>query len=314
MLILVIGKTGQVARALAATMPDNLRSRVRVEFLGRDSADLSRPEGLREVILGRQPNLVINAAAYTAVDKAEQEADEAAQVNAYAPRELALACSDLGIPFIQYSTDYVFPGTGSQAWREDDAVDPLSAYGRTKALGEKLVREACSRHLILRTSWVYDHDGKNFLRTMLKLGAEREVLRVVSDQMGAPTSSFEIAAATWKIAEQILGGDFKEWGTYHLTASGVTSWHGFALAIFEQARDLGLPLKVKTVEVISTAEYPTPARRPMNSRLSNEKLARAFGFTLPSWERSLVECLARLTAELPHKGDIRTTEGQNESN
>lgn len=293
--ILIFGKTGQVARALAKAMPSSLEGKV--YFLGHDEADLLSESDIAASIQRLSPSVVINTAAYTAVDMAESHAHEARCVNALAPQVMARVCAELGIRLIHYSTDYVFPGTGRLPWNESDSVEPLSVYGKTKEEGERLIRQANPSHIILRTSWVYDAEGRNFLTTMLRLGAERESLKVVCDQVGAPTAAIEIARATWKIVELSESSAFHAWGTYHLCADGETSWYGFARAIFENARRLGIPLKVRDISAIPSSEYPMPAKRPLNSRLSHEKLERVFGIRLPSWEDSLEECLVLLAAK-----------------
>lgn len=288
MKVLVFGRTGQVARALAETRPRG----VTAEFLDRVDADLARPENLRELVVQRRPDLVINAAAYTAVDLAESERGLAMRVNGEAPGLIAEACKDIGAPLIHYSTDYVFSGAGSKPWRETDPVQPISAYGESKAEGERRVRASLAKALILRTSWVYSSEGKNFVRTMLRLGLEREQLRIVSDQVGAPTSAFEIARATWRIAAGLSG--FSDWGVFHLCAKGETTWHGLALATFEEASQLGWPLKVKSVDAIRSDEFPAVARRPLNSRLDTTRLKAVFGIELPDWRVSLGECIGRI--------------------
>jgi dTDP-4-dehydrorhamnose reductase len=239
-------------------------------------------------------DIVINGAAYTAVDKAESEPDLAHRINAGSVAALAEACAKRDVPVLHLSTDYVFDGTKPAPYVETDATNPLNVYGRTKLAGEIALRAAQPEHLILRTSWVYSAFGANFVKTMLRLGAEREELRIVDDQIGAPTAAGEIAAACLVLAERVGAGPEPAWGTYHLTASGETSWFGFARAIFDIAAPwAGLKARLAP---IPTSAYPTPARRPTNSRLDCSKLAHAFGLSLRPWREPLIEVLAELKA------------------
>lgn len=284
---LVFGKTGQVARSLAT----RLRSPESTLFLDRGQADLSSPDTARRAIEAFEPDIVINAAAYTAVDQAESEPQAARVVNADAPGVMAEACAESGAWLIQYSTDYVFDGTAAEPYTEDARVAPLNVYGRTKLAGEEAVRDILERHLIFRTSWVYSNHGHNFLNTMLRLSNERERLAIVSDQTGAPTWAGAIAAATDQVvhslAIQASGADDKA-GTYHMSCAGHTSWYGFARAIFEHTGRLD---RIR-VEPIDTRDYPTAAERPMFSVLSNEKLERVFGVKLADWDDALQQCLS----------------------
>lgn len=247
---------------------------------GRAECDLTHPDALREFVRAVQPDVIVNAAAYTAVDLAEKERDLCFAVNATAPGVLAEEAARLGALLIHYSTDYVFDGSQAAPYTEEDRTAPLGVYGESKRAGEEAIAAAGARALVLRTSWVYSTHGRNFLLTMLRLAKERPELRVVADQFGAPTSAAAIARATSELirrhSEQALAG-----GLYHMTGAGSTSWHGFASAIVERS---GLPAKVTP---ISTAEYPTPARRPRNSVLNNDKFARAFGFRLAPWGEEL---------------------------
>lgn len=251
--------------------------------------DLADPAALRDAARSLKPDLIVNAAAYTAVDKAESEPDLARAVNAAAPGVLAEEAARLGALLVHYSTDYVFDGAKDGPYAEDDPTGPLGVYGATKLEGEERIRAAGCRHLIFRTSWVYGARGKNFLLTMLRLAREREELKVVDDQHGAPTWSRAIAEAS----AQALAVSFRHpapeslWGTYHLTCAGRTTWHGFTRAILDAAR---LP-KTPKLEPIPTSAYPLPARRPANSVLSNAKLAAAFGLALPDWQEALGLCL-----------------------
>jgi dTDP-4-dehydrorhamnose reductase len=250
-------------------------------------ADFDRPDTLVELVERIQPTVVINAAAYTAVDKAEDDIEAAFRANAEAPGVLARACADRGIPFVHYSTDYVFDGQGTRPYREDDATSPLGVYGASKLAGEEAVREAGGRHVILRTAWVYGQYGHNFLRTMLRVGADRDELRVVADQSGTPTPASLIADVT----VELLRKQESVSGTFHLTPRGETSWHGFAEAIFDEAVMRGLLTRAPQVFPISTIDYPTRARRPSYSRLDVTKLEQQLGHTLPDWRDLLRQTL-----------------------
>lgn len=284
---LVFGRTGQLGQCLAS----RLRSPESTLFLDRGQADLSRPQTVRRAIEACGPDLVINAAAYTAVDRAESEPALAEAVNAGAPAAMAEACAESGAWLIHYSTDYVFDGAASEPYTEDDPPSPLNVYGRTKLEGEQAIRDALEKHLIFRTSWVYSNHGSNFLNTMLRLSRERDELDVVADQTGAPTYAGSIAGATEQVLHALAtrksaGGDLA--GTYHMSCAGRTSWFELARAIFEQTGRLdGI-----RVNPIATADYPAPARRPMFSVLSNEKLGRVFGVALDAWDDALRECLS----------------------
>ncbi len=284
MTVLVFGHSGQVATELRAQAP--------VTALGRDAADLTDPEACAAAIRAHAPHAVINAAAHTAVDRAETEEDLATTINADAPGAMARACADLGIPFVHISTDYVFAGTGAAPWRPDAPTAPLGAYGRTKLAGEKAVRAAGGPHAILRTSWVVSAHGQNFVKTMLRLGAEREHLTIVADQVGAPTPARAIAAACLSIADQLVADPAKS-GTYHFAGTPDTSWAGFAREIFAQA---GLSC---TVVDIPTSDYPTPAQRPLNSRLDCDATTAAFGIARPDWRAGLGDILQTLASEGP---------------
>lgn len=276
MTLLVFGKTGQVAT--------ELRARADVMALGRDRADLSAPDACAAVIRQIRPEAVINAAAYTAVDQAESEEDLAAAVNGAAPAAMARACAGLGIPFVHISTDYVFDGSGEAPWRPDAPTSPLGAYGRTKLVGEEGVRASSGIHVILRTSWVFSAHGKNFVKTMLRLGAERDRLTIVADQIGGPTPAGDIAEACLSIAAQ-LRDDPSRSGTYHFTGAPDVSWADFAREIFAQAN------LACTVDDIPTTAFPTPARRPANSRMDCSTTEATFGIARPDWQRSLSRVL-----------------------
>ena len=300
MKILLLGSNGQVGWELQRS----LAPLGEVVVLQREAAvhpqglcgNLEDPEALVHSVRSVRPAVIVNAAAYTAVDKAETDADRAKAVNATAPGLLAREAASLGAWLVHYSTDYVFDGSGDQPWREDDATAPLSVYGRTKLEGEQAIRHSGCQHLILRTSWVYAARGGNFAKTMLRLAAEREELQVIADQVGAPTGADLLADVTALVLHRLqmrpeLGG------TYHCTAAGQTSWHGYACHVIEWVRAHGQALRVapEAVRAIPSAGYPTPAQRPLNSRLDTFKLRHAFGLHLPPWqhgvERMLMETL-----------------------
>ena len=291
--ILVIGAEGQLARALARL---EAVARHPIVCRGRPAVDITDAESLRVLLAAIDPAAVVNAAAYTAVDAAESHAEAAHAVNAYGPEQLAKLCSERGIPLVHISTDYVFDGRGTTPYGETDPVAPLGVYGTTKAAGEAAIRAACPHHLIVRTSWLYDGEGRNFLTTMLRLGSEREALSVVDDQRGAPTWTEDLAAAIAAMLQRVLTGGVRDaWGTYHATNSGETTWHGFAAEIFRIAATCGHP--APKLAAITTAEYPTPAARPAYSVLDNTRLAQAFGIRMPDWQDSLARCMARRFAK-----------------
>ncbi|MCQ9427043.1 dTDP-4-dehydrorhamnose reductase [Pseudomonas sp. LJDD11] len=287
MKILITGQHGQVSRHLQHSLAD-LGD---LQVLGRDALDLSQPGNLVAQVRAWQPGLIINAAAHTAVDQAESETDLAHTINATAPGLLAEAATQLGVPLIHYSTDYVFDGSHTAPYTEQDAPNPLSVYGASKLAGEQAIQAVGGQHLILRTSWVYSQYGRNFLLTMQKLLQEREELRVVADQVGAPTWAGTIAHSTRQLIERWRDGQPGAWGVYHLTASGETSWFGFAQAIGAQLAAQGKPCA--RLEPIPTSAYPTPATRPLNSRLDCSKLQREWGVSQPDWQQALLECLSQ---------------------
>lgn len=292
MTVLLFGGNGQVGHELrrslralgdvvVTTRSGQLREGARCEV-----ADFDRPDSLAELVERVAPAIVVNAAAYTAVDKAEDDVDAAFRTNAEAPGVLARACALRDIPFVHYSTDYVFDGQGSRPYREDDPTAPLGVYGASKLAGEDAVRSAGGRHLILRTAWVYGRHGHNFMKTMLRLGADRGELRVVADQIGSPTPARLIADVTAGLLQR---PDAE--GTFHLTAAGQTSWHGFAATIFEEAVARGLIARAPRVLPITTADYPTRARRPAYSCLDVGKLERVLARRIPSWRAGLTRVL-----------------------
>lgn len=285
--ILVTGATGQIGQALQATLAD--RDAV---FLSRDELDLAKPESIAQTLaMFRKPAAIINAAAYTAVDKAEEEEALATTINADSVGELAAYCAQVNIPLLHYSTDYVYEGSGSDARDESAPTNPQNAYGRSKLKGEKAVQQAGCDYLIFRTCWVYDAGGKNFLNTMLRLGGEREQLRVVADQIGAPSYAQHLADNSVAALDKAMEMAAFPNGVYHLCNGGEVSWHGFAESIFEEARARGYEMKVQQVEPIEASEYPTPAKRPLNSRLNTDKLKQTFGLALPHWREGLKACM-----------------------
>ena len=284
--ILISGKTGQVA----VELQKHLAGLGELIVLGRDVLDLSQPDQIRAQVRAHKPDLLIIAAAHTAVDQAENEPELAFAINAIAPGVFAEEAAALGIPLIHYSTDYVFDGSKPAPYTEDDATNPLGVYGKSKLAGELAIAASGAQHLILRTSWVYSTHGKNFLLTMQRLLQERSELRVVADQIGAPTWAGTIAQSTRALIERWQSGDAAAWGTYHLTASGETSWFGFTQAIAGHLTAQGKACA--TLEPIPASAYPTPAARPQNSRLDCSKLAREWGVTQPDWEAALSECVA----------------------
>lgn len=296
MTVLVFGGNGQVGQELLRVLAPlgkvvaTTRSGTLPDGSACETADFGQPDSLPTLLNRLQPSIVVNAAAYTAVDRAEQEVDAAFAANAQAPGVIARWCAAHGVPFVHYSTDYVFDGQGAAPYREDEPTAPLGVYGTSKRDGEDAVRAAGGRHLIFRTAWVYASHGANFLRTMLRVGAERDALRVVADQIGTPTPAALIADVT----VQALQHSDQLSGTWHLTANGQTSWHGFAEAIFAEALATGVLAKVPTVEAIPSSEYPTPAKRPAWSVLDNRKLQQDFGIVLPTWQDGLKRVMAEL--------------------
>ena len=285
MKILVCGHNGQVAQALQK----HLAGLGELHVLGHQQLDLAAPEALRTTLRQLAPGLIINAAAYTAVDQAEQEPERAFAINAEGPRVLAEEAEELGAPLIHFSTDYVFDGHKAKPYTEDDKPNPLSVYGQSKLAGEQAIAAVNGKHLILRTSWVYSLHGRNFLLTMQRLLQEKPQLRVVDDQIGAPTWATSLASSTRLLIERWQSGQAGAWGTYHLTAQGETSWFGFAQAISELLKARGLPCA--ELLPIPSREYPTPARRPLNSRLDCSRLAQEWQVSLPHWQQALIDCL-----------------------
>jgi dTDP-4-dehydrorhamnose reductase len=293
--VLVFGAAGQVGHEVCRVA---WPASVELTPLDRSSGDVTKPAAIDGLIRQQRPDLVINLAAYTAVDRAESEPELAWAANCAGAAHIAAACGDHGTALIQLSTDYVFDGTKAGPYCEDDPTNPLGVYGRSKEAGERAVRAAAERHIILRTAWVYGVHGANFVKTMLRLGVERPILRIVADQRGCPTAARDIASALVAIARQV-GQGTASWGTFHFAGDGATSWLEFADEILGQAtRSKAWPSRPKPrIEAITTDEYPTPARRPMNSVLHCRKIAEAFGITSPPWRTSLQSVLDEMLAQ-----------------
>lgn len=286
MKILISGQHGQVSRELQT----HLKGLGELVVLGREQLDLADPAQIRHQVQSIRPHLIINAAAHTAVDQAESEPDLAFAINATAPQVFAEQAQELGIPLIHYSTDYVFDGSKNAPYTEADAPNPLSVYGRSKRAGEQAISAVAGQHLILRTSWVYSTHGRNFLLTMQRMLQEKPHLRIVADQIGAPTWAATIARSTAQLIERWQAGRAGPWGVYHLSAGGETSWFGFAQAIAAHLQAMGRPCA--SLEPIPTRDYPTPATRPLNSRLDCSRLQQQWGVSQPDWHSALHECLA----------------------
>ena len=297
MKILLLGKNGQVGWELQRS----LAPLGEVLALDRHSTDhcgdLSQPEQLTQTVLAYKPNFIVNAAAHTAVDKAQSEPELAHCLNAQAPAALAKAAVQIGAWLVHYSTDYVFDGSGDHARQEDEATGPLSVYGQTKRQGEEAIAASGCKHLIFRTSWVYAARGANFAKTMLRLAQEREKLTVISDQYGAPTGADLIADVTAHAMRGVQDERHTSLsGVYHLVASGETTWHGYAQHVIHQAQRLSpsLPWMVNEVSAVATCDFPTPATRPLNSRLCTDKLQQTFGLVLPPWQQGVDRMLAEI--------------------
>ncbi|MGD9806356.1 MAG: dTDP-4-dehydrorhamnose reductase [Hyphomicrobiaceae bacterium] len=291
MKVLVIGTQGQLARSLITAKPTVGMS---IACIGRPALDLADTEGTKSVVAEAKPDLVINAAAYTAVDRAETEVEAAFAVNAAGPEALAQVCQRLSIPIIHLSTDYVFDGTKKSPYVEEDPVAPLGVYGRSKLEGERRVATACPRHIILRTAWVHSPFGDNFVKTMLRLAGTRDEISVVDDQIGSPTFAPHLAAVILELARRIANERELLWGIYHAAGDGNATWCGLAREVFEVSSRLGGP--VASIRPISTAEYPTLAQRPANSRLDCGRLRCSLGAGLPPWQQGVAECVAWLLA------------------
>ena len=290
--ILLLGKGGQVGWELQRSLAV-LGNVTALDFDSPEHCgDFSNPQGVAETVRALRPQVIVNAAAHTAVDKAESEPELARLLNATTPGVLAQEAARLGAWLVHYSTDYVFDGSGERPWVEDDAPAPLSVYGATKLEGEQLIRQAGCQHLILRTSWVYAARGGNFAKTMLRLAQERERLTVIDDQWGAPTSAELLADVTAHALRQLLKRP-EDGGLYHCVAAGETTWHSYAKYVLEHARQAQAAIKIKATEVapVPTSAFPTPARRPHNSRLNTTRLQTTFGLTLPHWQQGVARML-----------------------
>ena len=290
--LLVFGAGGQVGRHL---LESPLPAATEIIGLTRQQADICDPLAVAEWLNELQPSVVINSAAYTAVDKAESEPAQAFRVNRDGARVLAEASARSGVPLIHLSTDYVFDGQSTRPYSESDPVAPQGIYARSKEKGERDVRAAQFKHIVLRTAWVYGPFGANFMRTMLRLGGEREELGIVADQIGSPTATGDIAAAILGIAGEVQRPDFQDWGTYHYVGGDIVSWHGFAEMIFAEAERFGC--KTPRLRAITTADYPTPAKRPAYSVLSTAKIERTFGIRPMPLRASLIASLRKLFSQ-----------------
>ncbi|MFZ1813279.1 MAG: dTDP-4-dehydrorhamnose reductase [Rhizobiaceae bacterium] len=291
MRILVAGRTGQLARALCEVAAT---AEAEIHCLGRDEMDIADRAAIQNAFERYRPDLLVNAAAYTAVDRAESEAQEAFRINEQGAEKLASATHAAGIPIIHVSTDYVFNGKGNRPYREDDPTDPLNVYGRSKLAGEICVKEANPHHVIMRTSWVYSTWGANFLLTMLRLARERDRLSIVDDQYGTPTFAPDIADAIVRIARRMATGPASEelYGVFNFTNQGTTNWFGFAEAIFALAGKKGM--KVPELSAIPTSQYPTPAQRPKYSVLDTERIAGVYAIRPRPWQDALAECMEKI--------------------
>ena len=294
MKILLLGKNGQVGWELQRSLAP-LGDLIALDRHSEPCGDLSQPQRLAETVRALRPDVIVNAAAHTAVDKAESEVELTRTLNATAPAALAQAAAETGAWLVHYSTDYVFDGSGTRAWQEGDATGPLGVYGQTKLEGEQAIAASGCRHLIFRTSWVYAARGGNFAKTMLRLAQERERLTVIDDQHGAPTGAELIADVTAHAIRTAMQQPQVS-GLYHLVAGGETSWHGYASHAIAQARTLrpDLPWKVGEIAPVPTSAFPTPARRPLNSRLNTQKLQQTFGLNLPHWQTGVDRLLAEI--------------------
>lgn len=291
--ILLFGKSGQVGWELQRSLAP-LGNLIALDVHSSEyCGDFSNPEGVAETVRRIKPDVIVNAAAHTAVDKAESEPEFARLLNATSVEAIAKEAEKIGAWVVHYSTDYVFPGNGEKPWLETDATAPLNVYGETKLAGEKALQENCSRHLIFRTSWVYAGKGNNFAKTMLRFAKERAEMSVINDQFGAPTGA-ELLADCTAHAIRVAMKQPEVAGLYHLVASGVTTWHDYAALVFDEARKAGIELAITKLNAVPTSAYPTPARRPNNSRLNTEKFQHNFDLVLPQWDTGVKRMLAEL--------------------
>ncbi|HAV1457453.1 dTDP-4-dehydrorhamnose reductase [Enterobacter hormaechei] len=291
--ILLFGKTGQVGWELQRALAP-LGNLIAIDVHSKDyCGDFSNPEGIAETVRNIKPDVIVNAAAHTAVDKAESEPDFAQLLNATSVEAIAKEAAKIGAWVVHYSTDYVFPGDGETPWSETDATAPLNVYGQTKLNGEKALQDNCPNHLIFRTSWVYAGKGNNFAKTMLRLAKERKELSVINDQVGAPTGA-ELLADCTAHAIRVAMVNPEVAGLYHLVASETTSWYDYAALVFEEAQKAGIELAIEKLNAVPTTAYPTPARRPHNSRLNTMKFQQNFNLVLPAWHVGVKRMLAEL--------------------
>ncbi len=291
--ILLFGKTGQVGWELQRSLAP-LGNVIALDVHSTDyCGDFSNPQGVAETVRRIRPDVIVNAAAHTAVDKAESEIEFAQLLNAISVEAIAKAAAEVGAWVVHYSTDYVFPGTGTTAWKETDETSPLNVYGETKLAGEKALQQHCPKHLIFRTSWVYAGKGNNFAKTMLRLAKDRTEMSVINDQYGAPTGAELLADCTAHAIRVALNKPDVA-GLYHLVAGGTTTWYDYASLVFAEARNAGIDLALTDLKAVPTSAYPTPARRPGNSRLNTEKFQRNFGLVLPLWENGVKRMLNEL--------------------
>jgi len=298
MKVLLTGASGQLGWELCRRGPAR---GLQIVALDRQALDITEPQAVEQTVSDSDAHLVVNTAAYTAVDKAETEPELAFAVNRDGPALLASACARAGVPLLHVSTDYVFDGSKKGPYLETDPVSPLGVYGRSKAAGEEEIRSRLPEHVIVRTSWLYGIHGRNFVKTMLWLGAERQVLQVVADQYGCPTCAADLAEALLTIGQTIVDREAPPYGTYHYCGKGSTTWHGFAREIFTLAR-AHIPMKVKRVEAITTEDYPTPAKRPLNSVLDCSILEKEFGIKRRPWPESLADMIEELSKKAGRLG------------
>ena len=295
----IVGKDGQLGRELLRAGAD---SDCTMLAYGHDDVDIADKKVVNQVLAGKPLNLIINAAAFTAVDRAETDVDVAFNVNAEGPGNLAAFCSEAAIPLIHLSTDYVFDGTQNIPYKERDPISPLGIYGKSKAQGEHNIRKRLKSHIIIRTSWLYSPHGENFLKTMLRLGSEKSILKVVNDQEGCPTSAADLATVIWNMIDWVRYHENDFWGTYHYCNQGTTTWHGMAKAIFEHARNYpDYPMMIKELLPIPTSEYPTPAERPAYSVLDCHQIKKTFRIDIRGWREALQNTMDQLFSHLDHE-------------
>lgn len=293
-MILILGSEGQLAQSFQNLLKSENANYRPFQVLGRKEIDFLKPEETLKKIAEYKPRWIINTAAYTLVDKAESEKELCYQINALTPIRIAQWCKEENVNFVHYSTDYVFNGSGEKAWLETNHTDPINYYGQTKRASEEGIIQTECPHLIFRISWVYHSVGSNFVKTMLRLGSEREELKIVNDQIGYPSYAPDIARASYECISKIEKSNEVPFDLLHLSSGHHTSWFQFAETIFAKAKALGLPIKVKKLIPINTSEYPTPAKRPLNSRLDSSKIQNLYGIHLPHWQESLDTCLKAL--------------------